>query len=78
MHLYRSHNLPPPTIIVYIIERAIRIYRGTQTVKLVQAIQHPSRVIELRMQKANFKYRPGQWLYLNMPYLAYHVRIEYL
>jgi len=34
------------------------------------AIAHPSRVLELQLKKNTFKYKPGQYLFLNCPYIA--------
>jgi len=58
-----------PTVL-YLVERTYRILRAKQTTMLLLAKQHPSRVIELRMKKATFSYKPGQYLYLNCPYIA--------
>jgi predicted ferric reductase len=70
--------LEPPTFVywivgplaLYLIERTVRILRGKQTTMLHLARQHPSRVIELRMKKQSFTYKPGQYLFLNCPYIS--------
>lgn len=70
--------LEPPTFwmwfvgpgFFYIVERTLRVMRGNQDTILQLAIAHPSRVIELQMRKASFKYKPGQYLFLNCPYIA--------
>jgi NADPH oxidase len=70
--------LEPPTFVywivgplaLYFIERTVRILRGKQTTMLLLARQHPSRVIELRMKKHSFEYEPGQYLFLNCPYIS--------
>jgi len=70
--------LEPPTfgywivgpLVIYLIERTIRILRGKQTTMLIVARQHPARVIELRMKKQSFDYIPGQYLFLNCPYIS--------
>lgn len=54
----------------YTVERSIRVWRGNQDTILEFAIAHPSRVIELQMRKADFKYQSGQYLFLNCPYIA--------
>ena len=54
----------------YAAERTIRVLRGNQPTILLLAVAHPSKVIELRMKKAEFKYKPGQYLFINCPYLA--------
>lgn len=54
----------------YAIERTVRVLRGNQDTILQLAVAHPSKVIELQMKKASFKYKPGQYLFLNCPYIA--------
>eukprot|EP01132_Coremiostelium_polycephalum_P006213 gene6213-7736_t len=56
----------------YAVERGYRIIRGNRVIMLHIAKQHPSKVLELRFKKENFKYKPGQYLYLNCPYIANH------
>jgi len=70
--------LEPPTFVywivgplaLYLIERTVRILRGKQTTMLILARQHPSHVIELRMKKQSFNYIPGQYMFLNCPYIS--------
>eukprot|EP01111_Echinosteliopsis_oligospora_P012929 TRINITY_DN4510_c0_g1_i1.p1 TRINITY_DN4510_c0_g1~~TRINITY_DN4510_c0_g1_i1.p1 ORF type:complete len:533 (-),score=107.81 TRINITY_DN4510_c0_g1_i1:139-1737(-) len=57
-------------LFLYLVERTMRVLRGKQTTMLLLAKQHPSRVIELRMKKQTFNYKPGQYLFLNCPYIA--------
>lgn len=70
--------LEPPTyyiwvlgpFVLYAIERTLRIMRGNQDTILQLAIAHPSKVLELQMKKSSFVYKPGQYLFLNCPYIA--------
>uniref|UniRef100_A0A6B2L207 FAD-binding FR-type domain-containing protein n=1 Tax=Arcella intermedia TaxID=1963864 RepID=A0A6B2L207_9EUKA len=57
-------------MLFYIIERIIRIVRGSQKTIIIEAIQHPSRVLEIRMKKATFNYSPGQYIFLQCSYIA--------
>jgi len=57
-------------ILIYLVERFIRWYRAKKPAVLLKAIQHPSRVIELQMRIDDWHHKPGQYLFLNMPYLA--------
>jgi NADPH oxidase len=57
-------------VLFYIIERGVRIYRGSQKTIVLQAVQHPSRVLEIRLQKPTFKYKPGEYVFLQCPYIA--------
>jgi len=54
----------------YAIERTIRVLRGSSDTILQLAIAHPSKVLELQLKKSTFKYKPGQYLFLNCPYIA--------
>eukprot|EP01130_Rhizamoeba_saxonica_P009681 TRINITY_DN3947_c0_g1_i1.p1 TRINITY_DN3947_c0_g1~~TRINITY_DN3947_c0_g1_i1.p1 ORF type:complete len:351 (-),score=51.13 TRINITY_DN3947_c0_g1_i1:40-1092(-) len=73
-----SAVLEPPTFwiwfvfpgMVYLIERTVRVMRGSQSTIVLQAIAHPSRVLELRMRKPQFLYIPGQYVFLSCPYIA--------
>eukprot|EP01112_Ceratiomyxa_fruticulosa_P000009 TRINITY_DN0_c1_g1_i1.p1 TRINITY_DN0_c1_g1~~TRINITY_DN0_c1_g1_i1.p1 ORF type:complete len:525 (+),score=105.37 TRINITY_DN0_c1_g1_i1:195-1769(+) len=57
-------------LFLYLVERATRVMRGKQTTMLHLARQHPAKVIELRLKKQTFVYKPGQYLFLNCPYIA--------
>ncbi len=59
-------------LLVYLFERLVRFARGHQDTILHRVIQHPSRVIELRMRKAHFRFDAAQYLFLNCPYIAPH------
>jgi len=56
----------------YAIERTIRVLRGNQDTILQLAVAHPSKVLELQLKKSTFNYKPGQYLFLNCPYIASH------
>jgi len=57
-------------LVLYSIERTVRIFRGNQETILLLAIAHPSKVLELQMKKNTFNYKPGQYLFLNCPHLS--------
>jgi NADPH oxidase len=60
--------------ILYLLERLIRVGRGSIQTIVHQAIQHPSNVIEIRLKRRDgkpFHYKSGQYCFLNSPYLAY-------
>eukprot|EP01104_Vermistella_antarctica_P015883 TRINITY_DN5307_c0_g2_i1.p1 TRINITY_DN5307_c0_g2~~TRINITY_DN5307_c0_g2_i1.p1 ORF type:complete len:579 (+),score=114.55 TRINITY_DN5307_c0_g2_i1:193-1929(+) len=56
--------------ILYIAERLLREYRGAQGTVVLRTRSHPSSVLEIHMRKPTFKYRAGQYLYLNCPYIS--------
>ncbi|KAL1919703.1 uncharacterized protein VTP21DRAFT_1634 [Calcarisporiella thermophila] len=55
---------------IYIGERVMREIRATQTTYFAEAIAHPWDVIELRIKKPNLRFRPGQYIFLNMPAIS--------
>jgi len=73
-----SSILEPPTFwiwvvapgVFYIIERIIRVARGSQKTVVKLAYAHPSKVLELRMKKPTFVYKPGQYIFLACPYIG--------
>ncbi|KAG0285662.1 hypothetical protein BGZ97_007711 [Linnemannia gamsii] len=67
---YRSYQYLLIGYILYIIERGIRFYRAGLETRLVKAIQHPAGVVELQIQKPSFKYKPGQYMFINVPELS--------
>lgn len=56
--------------VLYLTERTMRRFRGDKDTILLRAIQHPSRVIELQMKKQDFVYKPGQYMFLQCPYVG--------
>lgn len=71
---YASFTAPPfilsAPLVLYLIERTIRVIRGSQKTIVVKAIQHPAKTIEIRLKKASFKYKSGQYVFLQCPYIA--------
>jgi len=57
-------------MVLYVIERTIRIIRGSQKTIVIKAIQHPAKTVEIRLKKAEFKYKSGQYVFLQCPYIA--------
>ena len=43
-----------------------------ETNQYTKIIKHPSDVVEIRMNKKSFKYKPGQYLFLNCPHLSFY------
>jgi hypothetical protein len=57
-------------MILYAIERTIRLVKGSKDTIIHVAAIHPSKVIELQLKTVNFTYQPGQYLFLNCPFIA--------
>ncbi|KAF8929805.1 ferric reductase NAD binding domain-containing protein [Dissophora ornata] len=64
---YKSYRYLAIGYCLYILERFIRAWRARLDTRLVKAIQHPAGVVELQIQKPSFKYKPGQYLFINVP-----------
>lgn len=50
----------------------MRAVRGRKSAVLQCAVQHPAGVLELRLHQSGFRYKPGQYLFLNCPTVARH------
>jgi len=59
-------------LLIYSVERIYRFVRAKQHTTLSLAIQHPGNILELKMEKKSFSYKPGQYLYLNFPEISKH------
>jgi NADPH oxidase len=64
---YNSNYGTIPFFILYIFERLYRHYRASLSTQLTKVIFHPGNNVELRFEKDSFKYKPGQYLFLNIP-----------
>ncbi|WVQ99607.1 hypothetical protein IAU59_006743 [Kwoniella sp. CBS 9459] len=53
--------------ILYFGERVYREIRARRKTDITQVLVHPSGAMELRFVKPSFKYKAGQWLFLNVP-----------
>ncbi|XP_071956968.1 NADPH oxidase 2-like [Antedon mediterranea] len=58
-------------LFLYFIERFIRFIRRYQTVTITQVVNHPSRVVELRMTKKGFRMLPGQYIFIKCPSISH-------
>ncbi|WVF71263.1 hypothetical protein IAT40_006066 [Kwoniella sp. CBS 6097] len=52
---------------LYFGERVYREIRARRKTDITQVLVHPSGAMELRFVKPSFKYKAGQWLFLNVP-----------
>ncbi|GAA5908982.1 hypothetical protein JCM5296_002101 [Sporobolomyces johnsonii] len=61
--------------LAYSLERLVREIRSRRSTKIVGVLMHPGGAMELRFVKPSFRYKAGQWLFLNVPdisALQYH------
>lgn len=56
--------------ILYFLERVVREIRARQETQITKVICHPSRAIEIQFNKPSFRYKPGQYLFLNIPAIS--------
>nr|XP_009683266.1 PREDICTED: NADPH oxidase 1 [Struthio camelus australis] len=54
-------------VLLYIFERILRVWRSQQKVVVTKVVMHPSRVLELQMQKKGFHMEVGQYIFVNCP-----------
>ncbi|KAL2271026.1 hypothetical protein VTJ83DRAFT_397 [Remersonia thermophila] len=52
---------------MYLFERLYREVRALRTTKITRVVRHPYDVVEIQFQKPSFKYKAGQWLFLQVP-----------
>ncbi|GAA6014238.1 hypothetical protein JCM8202_005203 [Rhodotorula sphaerocarpa] len=56
--------------IAVVFERVLREVRARRKTQLVAVLLHPEGAMELRFVKPSFRYKSGQWLFLNVPALS--------
>ncbi|KAJ1943460.1 hypothetical protein FBU59_002905 [Linderina macrospora] len=57
---------------IYVLDRMYRLMRSRfRHPKILSVIQHPSNVIELRIEKRGISAQVGQYVYLNVPSISY-------
>ncbi|KAI8917319.1 NADPH oxidase [Entophlyctis helioformis] len=64
---YNSNYGTIPIFCLYIAERLLREYRARLPTTLSKVIFHPGNTMELRIEKPSFQYKPGQYLFVNIP-----------
>ncbi|KAJ3117532.1 hypothetical protein HK098_006239 [Nowakowskiella sp. JEL0407] len=67
---YNNFYYTVPVFCLYFLERAIREYRARQFTALTKVVFHPGNTMELQFEKPSFKYKPGQYLFINIPQVA--------
>jgi NADPH oxidase len=54
----------------YLLERLWREVRARRETKITRVVRHPYDVVEIQFNKPSFKYKAGQWLFLQVPGLS--------
>ncbi|KKY39228.1 putative nadph oxidase [Diaporthe ampelina] len=52
---------------IYLTERLYREIRARRSTKITRVVRHPYDVVEIQFSKPSFKYKAGQWLFLQLP-----------
>ncbi|RKU48306.1 hypothetical protein DL546_007824 [Coniochaeta pulveracea] len=54
----------------YLCERLYREIRALRETKITRVVRHPYDVVEIQFNKPSFKYKAGQWLFLQVPSIS--------
>ncbi|KAK4455340.1 FAD-binding domain-containing protein [Podospora aff. communis PSN243] len=55
---------------LYLLERLYREIRALRETRITRVIRHPYDVVEIQFSKPSFKYKAGQWLFLQVPSIS--------
>ncbi|CAG8683546.1 26714_t:CDS:2 [Dentiscutata erythropus] len=56
--------------VLYFFERVLREIRARHPTQITKVIDHPSKAIEIQFNKPSFRYKAGQYLFLNVPAIS--------
>ncbi|PGG97139.1 hypothetical protein AJ80_09733 [Polytolypa hystricis UAMH7299] len=52
---------------LYLFERIYREIRAARLTEITRVVRHPYDAMEIQFHKPSFRYKPGQWLFLQVP-----------
>ena len=55
---------------LYLCERVYRVIRAGQSTSVSRVIKHPFGTFQIQFEKPSMRYRPGQWLFINVPTIS--------
>ena len=58
-------------LIIYTIERCVRLLRSLRKVVIVKVVEHPSKTFEIQMRSKGFYAEAGQYVFINVPSAAF-------
>ena len=67
---YNTNYYLVPIFAYYLGERVWRWYRGNLFTKVTNVVFHSGNTLEIRFEKPSFKYKPGQYLFINIPSIS--------
>jgi len=68
---YNSYQYILVSYGLYLLERVYREYRSRLPTHISKVVGHPAKTIEIQFKKPSFKYRPGMYLFMNVPEVSY-------
>ncbi|PNS17362.1 Superoxide-proteinrating NADPH oxidase heavy chain subunit A [Sphaceloma murrayae] len=57
---------------IYLVERIYREVRARRKTEIIKVVKHPYDAVEIQFRKPSMTYKPGQWLFLNLPSVSRH------
>jgi len=54
----------------YLLERVYREVRSRFKTYISKVVQHPSKVVEVQIKKPSMHYKPGQYMFVNVPEIS--------
>ncbi|KAF2218706.1 FAD-binding domain-containing protein [Elsinoe ampelina] len=57
---------------IYLVERIYREVRARRKTEIIKVVKHPYDAVEIQFRKPSMTYKPGQWLFLNIPSISAH------
>ncbi|KAF9974818.1 hypothetical protein BGZ73_001678, partial [Actinomortierella ambigua] len=65
-----SYKFVSVSLFFYIVERVLREVRARKPTCIHKIVLHPSKVVEVQVQKKDFKCKAGQYVFLNCPEIS--------
>ncbi|KXT00906.1 hypothetical protein AC578_5712 [Pseudocercospora eumusae] len=57
---------------LYLCERVWREIRSRRQTEIIKVVKHPYNAVEIQFRKPSFRYKAGQWLFINVPSVSKH------
>ncbi|KAF7188586.1 Cytochrome b-245 heavy chain [Pseudocercospora fuligena] len=57
---------------LYLCERVWREIRSRRQTEIIKVVKHPYDAVEIQFRKPSFRYKAGQWLFINVPSVSKH------
>ena len=67
---YQAWRWELGTAAIYLLERLWREIRAVRATAITRVVRHPYDVVEIQFNKPSFRYKAGQWLFLQVPSIS--------